>query len=231
MRRSLLPALLPALLCIAAHADDSAYKQDLIARFPFYKVATEVWAPVYPALARQLVQDYGLGGGVCVDVGGAEGSLAIQLAKLTQATVYVVDIDPAAVRLCNLLADEAELTGRVRALEGDAQNLPLRDNFADLVVSRNSLFDWPNRLAGLKEAYRILKPGGAAYLGGGLSRLLSTEDTARLVAWCEAKRARHPGDVQKMPEDLVAQLKQAGIAQARVIEGPTEFDWWLEMRK
>ena len=219
------------LLVVAAQAGDASYKQDLIARFPFYHVATGVWAPVYPALARQLVQDYGLHDGVCVDVGGAEGSLAVELARLTTATVYVVDIDPAAVRLCNLLADEAKLTGRVRGIEGDAQNLPLRDNFADLVVSRNSLFDWPDRQAGLKEAYRILKPGGVAYLGGGLSRLLSADDTARLVAWCVAKRAKHPADVQKMPEDLVAQLKQVGIAQARVIEGPTEFDWWLEMRK
>ncbi len=219
------------LLVVAAQADDASYKQDLIARFPFYQVATGVWAPVYPALARQLVQDYGLHDGVCVDVGGAEGSLAIELARLTTATVYVVDIDPVAVRLCNLLADEAKLTGRVRGIEGDAQNLPLRDNFADFVVSRNSLFEWPDKLAGIREAYRILKPGGVAYLGGGLSRLLSAQDNARLVAWCTEKRKRNPGGFEKMPEDLVAQLKHVGITQVRVIEGPTEFDWWLEMRK
>lgn len=218
-------------IAMAAGADDTAYKQDLIARFPFYNVATQVFAPVYPALARQLVQDYGLQDGVCVDVGGAEGSLALALARITKATVYVVDISPVAVRLCNLLADEAQLTGRVRALEGDAQNLPLRDNFADLVVSRNSLFEWPDKLAGIKEAYRILKPGGVAYLGGGFSRLLSAEDTARLVAWSAKKRAQKPGDHVKMPDDLVAQLHQAGIGRARVIEGPTDCDWWLEMRK
>jgi SAM-dependent methyltransferase len=230
MRRPVL-MVLPLLLCLGARADDASYKRDLIAAFPFYNVATAVWAPVYPALARQLVQDYGLQAGVCVDVGGAEGSLAMELAKLTQATVYVVDINPAAVRLCNLLVDEAKLTGRVRAIEGDAQDLPLRDGFADLVVSRNSLFDWPDKLAGIKEAYRILKPGGVAYLGGGLSRLLSAEDNARLVAWCVKKREQKPGDIVKMPADLVAQLQQLGVPQARVIEGPTEFDWWLELRK
>ncbi len=230
MRRVLLP-LLSILLVVAAGADDAAYKQDLIARFPFYNVATGIFAPVYPAFARQLVQDYALRGGVLVDVGGAEGSLAMELAKLTEATVYVADINPAAVRLCNLLVDEAKLTGRVRAVEADAQNLPLRDGFADFVVSRNSLFEWPDKLAGVKEAYRLLKPGGVALLGGGLSRLLSPEDKDRIVAWCARKRAQKTDEVVKMPDDLVAQLHQAGIAQARVIEGPTEFDWWLEMRK
>ncbi|NLC59140.1 MAG: class I SAM-dependent methyltransferase [Armatimonadetes bacterium] len=222
--------LLAALLVTAAYAEAPDYKQSLIARFPFYNLATGMFAPVYPALAQQLVQDYGLSDGVYVDVGGAEGSLAMELAKRTRATVYVVDLDPAAVRLCNLLADEAKLTGRVRAIEGDAQNLPLRDGFADLVVSRNSLFQWPDKIAGIKEAYRILKPGGVAYLGGGFSRLLSADDTARLVAWSEKKRANE-GDLVKMPADLVDQLRHAGIERARVIEDPTEFDWWLELRK
>lgn len=219
------------LIVTAVQADDASYKQDLITRFPFYNIATTVFAPVYPALARQLLQDYGVKNGVYVDVGGAEGSLAIEIAKLTKATVYVVDISPAAVRLCNILTEEAQLVGRVRAIEGDAQNLPLRNNFADLVVSRNSLFEWPDRLAGIKETYRILKPGGVAYLGGGFSRLLSADDTARLVAWCAKKRAQKPDDFVKMPDDIVAQLQQAGIAHARVITGPTEFDWWLEIRK
>jgi|GEM_PF-1237120 len=219
------------LLLTTAHADDVSYKQDLINRFPFYNVATKVFSPVYPALAKQLVQDYNLHDGVIVDMGGAEGSLALELARRTKATVYVADIDPAAVRLCNLLADEAGLTERVKAVEADAQNLPLRDNFADLVVSRNSLFEWPDKLAGFKEAYRILKPGGVAYMGGGFSRLMKADDTARLVAWSAKKRDQKPDSFVKMPDELVPQLRKVGITRVRLIKGPTEFDWWIEMRK
>ncbi len=52
--------LLAALLVTAAYAEAPDYKQSLIARFPFYNLATGMFAPVYPALAQQLVQDLSL---------------------------------------------------------------------------------------------------------------------------------------------------------------------------
>lgn len=230
MRRLCL--LLTIALVPAVWADEApTYKQDLIRRFPFYNVAHEVFTPVYPAFARQLVDDYGITKGVCVDVGGAEGSLAVELAKITELTVYVADLSPFAVRLCNLAADEEKLTGRVRAVEADAQALPFRDGFADLVVSRNSIFEWPDKLAGIKEAYRVLKPGGVALLGGGFSRLLAAPDLARLLDWCRKKRAQKSGDWTEMDPEILKQARAAGIDRIRRLEGPTEFDWWLEIRR
>ncbi len=219
------------LICSLANARESDYQKGLAAQFRFYDTARTVFAPVYPALARQLVQDYGLSKGIAVDLGGAEGSLAIELARISSLTVYSVDINPAAVRLCNFLAEQNGFTGRVLALEADATNLPLRDGLADLVVSRNSLFNWPDQMAGFREAYRILRPGGVAYMGGGFSRLLEADTLQRLVAWSEDKVRRKPESLTPMPNDLPAKLRTYGITQARVIEGPTRFDWWLEMRK
>ena len=95
------------MLSVVAYAQESDYQKSLIAQFRFYNTARTVFAPVYPALARQLVQDYGVTKGIAVDLGGAEGSLAIELAKITDLTVYSVDSNPAAVRLCNLLAEQA----------------------------------------------------------------------------------------------------------------------------
>jgi len=132
-----------------------------------YQAATGSFAPVYPALAEQIVADYGITEGVCVDLGAGCGSLAMALAERTNLTVYALDIDSAAVRLCGVLVDEAGLTGRVLPVEGDATNLLFLDEFADLVVSRGSIFFWDDQFAGVLEAYRILKPGGVAFLGGG----------------------------------------------------------------
>jgi SAM-dependent methyltransferase len=222
-----LPLLLALVTC--AHADD--YRQSLVDRYPFYQNATGRFAPLYPALARQIVEDYGITEGVCVDVGGGCGSLAIELAKVTNLTVYVLDIDPVAVALCNLLAEEAGLGGRVRGVQGDAQDMLLRDDFADLVVSRGSIFFWPDPNAGVRESYRILKPGGVAFVGGGFSRLLAPEVLDELVQWARDKKAAHPDSFTAMdgPATL-AMAAEAGIEQVRIIDDG-EFEWWVEMRK
>ena len=130
-----------------------------------------------------------------------------------------------------MLTDEAGLTGRVRGIEGDADDLPLKDGFADLVVSRNSLFEWPDKLQGIKEAYRILKPGGVAYLGGGYPRLLDPAVLRPLVDAAQRKRTQHPDSFVAMDPQILEKLHAAGISKARKIEGPTDFDWWLEIHK
>jgi SAM-dependent methyltransferase len=222
---------LPVLLALAAccHADD--YRQGLIERYPFYQNATGRFAPLYPALAKQIVEDYGVTEGVCVDVGGGCGSLAIELAKITNLTVYVLDIDPVAVALCNLLAEEAGLQERVRAVQGDAQDMLFRDGFADLVVSRGSIFFWPDPYAGVRESYRILKPGGVAFVGGGFSRLMAPEVRDPLVQWAREKKAAHPDSFRAMDgPGILAAAAEAGIEQIRVIDDG-EFEWWVEMRK
>jgi len=216
--------------CRAAPAD--TYKQSLIRRCPQYKAAAGRFAPVYPALARQIVKDYGITKGVCVDVGGGSGPLAFALARTTRLTVYMLDIDPVAVRLCSLLADEARLTGRVCAIEGDAQQMPFRDGFADLVVSRGSIFFWPNQLAGVKEAYRILKPRGVAYIGGGFSRVLDAKTHQRLAQRRRQAAGRMKrGGWKPLDKDLVERAKAAGITRIRLLREPDDVGWWLEVRK
>jgi ubiquinone/menaquinone biosynthesis C-methylase UbiE len=152
------------------------------------------------------------------------------MAKAAPLTVYVLDVDPAAVRLCNLLADEAGLTRHVRAVEGDAQNMPFKDNFADLVVSRGSIFFWPNQLAGVKECYRILKPGGVAYVGGGFSRILDPAIRTPLARAMAGNPQRQMGGWKPIDKDIVPRAHEAGIRDIRMEAEPIT-GWWLVIRK
>jgi SAM-dependent methyltransferase len=231
--RILMSAALVVALAGLSQAAKLSYRDRLIGKYPFYKTATGAFAPVYPALAKQIVGDYGITTGVCVDLGGGCGSLDLALAKITKLRFYVLDINPWAVRLCNLLAEEAGMPGRICGVQGDAQNTPFRDDLADLVVSRGSIFFWSDQLAGVKEAYRILKPGGVAYIGGGFSRILAPKIRGKLVKNRERQLREKDLRAGWRPAqgDLVGKAKQAGITRVREITEPGGLGWWLEIRK
>lgn len=221
------------LLGLAAFGDDPCRDRDaLVSDFPFFETETGRFAPMYPALARQVVDDFGITEGVAVDLGGGAGSLAIALASITDLLVYTVDIDPAAVRLADLQVDAAGLRGRVISLEGDAANLPLKDGIANLVVSRGSIFFWPDQLAGLRECWRLLAPGGVAYVGGGFSRGLDPAIRGPLVAWAKRQLldpATNNGWRPLDPE-LADRARAEGIHVERVEQEPG-IGMWIVLRK
>lgn len=234
MRRETRPARLPYLLLAVACAGAAVadLKSDLIARVPMYKAATGAFAPLYPAFARQMIEDYGITSGVCVDVGCGPASFAMAMAKASKLTVYALDIDPSAIRLASILVDEAGLTGRVLPIEGDAQKMPFRNEFADLVFSRGSIPFWPDRAAGVRECYRILKPGGVAFVGGGFSHVLDPTVRDPIARGRMQAMKEHPDKDFRPLDDLDKVAVQAGLPadQVRMIREPIA-GWWLEIRK
>jgi SAM-dependent methyltransferase len=209
------------------------YVAKLKKKVPYYRTMTGDRAPMYEPLARQMVQEYGLDDGIAVEIGGSAGAFSISLAQKTQMTVYNVDLDPWAMRLCGVLVDEAGLTGRVIPLEGDALDMPLRDNFADFIFSRAVIPFVPDKVQFMREVYRVLKPGGVAYVGhGGFGTLLDPAIRARLVnqrlrRWAEGNV---PEGWEGPAEGMVGLAHEAGVDTCRLITEP-DVGWWLEMRK
>lgn len=192
------------------------------------------FAPIWPPMARQMVEDYDLSSGVALDIGSSCSPFLMELAKRTEMTCYAADIDAWAMRLLGVLVDEAGLTGRVIPIEADWQALPFKDDFADFIFSRGTIPFIPDKVQALRETYRVLKPGGVAYIGhGGFGRLLDPEDRARLVAWrlaWDTGERQRPEGWDGPKEGLLDLAEEAGIPNCRLVTEP-DVGWWLEIRK
>jgi SAM-dependent methyltransferase len=208
------------------------YVEELKEKCRYYGGMVGRFAPMYGPLAQQMIEDYDLESGVAIDVGSSAGAFSLELAQRSDMTAYALDIDPWAMRLCGVLADEAGLTSRVIPIEGDALDMPLRDDFADLVFSRGCIPFVDDQVKFLEECYRVLKPGGVGYVGhGGFGRLLDPEARAALVEWRLDAWKDGPPEGWNGPGDRLPELAElAGIKDYKLIKEP-DVGWWLEFRK
>jgi sarcosine/dimethylglycine N-methyltransferase len=92
----------------------------------------------------------------CAGIGGP----ARYIAHRTGADVTGIELTPARVAGANDLTRRVGLQGKVRVIEGDVMQVPLPDGSADAVISQEALLHVPDNLKALREAHRILKPGG-----------------------------------------------------------------------
>jgi sarcosine/dimethylglycine N-methyltransferase len=76
------------------------------------------------------------------------------------ADVTGIELTPARVKGAEELTRRVGLEHRVRVIEGNVMQIPLAADSVDVVVSQEALLHVPDKPRTLKEAYRILKPGG-----------------------------------------------------------------------
>ena len=167
------------------------------------KGSHRVLAPVYAPLAEQIVADFNLDNktGIGIDVGSGPGTLIIELCKRTQLHWINADINP---HFFPYFCREAKKHGfghRVSTIFADAHMLPFRDNYAEFVVSRGCFHLWKDKVQAFSEIYRLLKPGGVAYIGRGFSRNLPVE-TAKKI------RAKQHGKISYDVERTANELRE-----------------------
>ncbi|MFZ0039994.1 MAG: class I SAM-dependent methyltransferase [Solirubrobacteraceae bacterium] len=125
-----------------------------------------------------------------LDVGCGAGHLT---RALTQAGARVVGLDVSADQLAPALAANAEAGAetRVKYVVGTAQALPLADAAFDLVVFMRSLHHIPvaEQTAALREARRVLAPGGLVYAAEPLPKGDFFELTSLVEDELEVRRA------------------------------------------
>jgi len=195
----------------------------------FARIAREVFAPVYPVIAEQVLAWSGIRDGLCLDLGSGPGLLSVALAEKSDLTVIALDADPAMARIAQETA--AGRTDRVAPVIGDVHRMPVRDDTASLIVSRGSLFFWEDRVQAFREIERVLRPGGVAFVGGsfGTAALRDTifaQMRRRNPNW-DRDVARRSG--QATPDQLRRELAASAVACSRIRE--EEAGFWVEIRK
>jgi len=186
-------------------------------------------------LARQILDDYNVTKGNCIDVGSGIGWLGLELAVLTDMTVHLVDVIPERLRRASENATEMKIKARVHIERADAERMPFQDNCADLIVCRGSVFFWKKPAEGFKEVYRILKPGRVAFMGGAIGRYMPKREREDLIASIK-EEVRKLGPererewwAKRSPQWFKKWLIAAGIKQFKLIPDPPGM--WVEIIK
>jgi len=195
-------------------------------------------APVYAPLAEELVSRLGLAEkeGIGIDLGAGPGSLTLELSRRSPRMYWInADINPHFFPFFFEAAESAGVGHRVGAVFADAQALPFRDDYADILVSRGSFQFWKDRRLGFQEIYRVLKPGGTAVVGRGFSENLPPRVARKIRAGQKKGFPRY--DVTETRAELESIMKSMGLASYGIrtprppgSEG-INYGIWLEFRK
>ena len=101
-----------------------------------------------------------------LDIGFGGGVGILEMTKLAQdGLVAGIDISDAMLKRGRKKFSKLISQGKVELSEGSASQIPYKDGFFDKVSAVNSIYFWPDPIAGLKEVHRVLKNGGVFILG------------------------------------------------------------------
>lgn len=204
------------------------------------------WAPVLERSARRLL-DYvddvvarAAGRARILEVGSGTGTLALEVLRCwPEAELTATDAARGMLDLARRrVSQEGDRIGaRVRFVDGPADTLALPDQSVDLVISTFVLQLVPDRLAALREAHRILAPGGVVAYLTWLDRdarlpFRPADEFDEAVYDLEIDEPEVDGE--PYAGDVVSgrsasnELRRAGFERASAREDTLEYEWTME---
>lgn len=125
-----------------------------------------LWAEIYPYLVDQVISVLPEQARMLLELGPFSGGIAFELAKVNQDySIVIADRRQETLDYLGREAGKLSLLGRIRLVRTDFSKLQFREAEFDGVISRGAFFFLNESV--LKEIYRVLRPGGAAFIGGG----------------------------------------------------------------
>jgi SAM-dependent methyltransferase len=191
-----------------------------------------LWLPVYAGIARQVADHCSVHPAQILEIGSFSGGTGIELLRLFPKAVLTVVLEEQALAE-TFFEDWAEaLRGidpqRIRTAGASLVPLDLPDNTYDIVFCRGVFFFLDTAGSVLREACRVLAPGGFAFLGGGFGA--HTPDALR-AALADESRVKNNALGRKMysHDEFRAAITNAGLDRHTTLI--TEGGLWALIQK
>jgi ubiquinone/menaquinone biosynthesis C-methylase UbiE len=193
-------------------------------KHPFFAKMLQEYLDVMHIDVTQIVLDMGCGTGVA--------ARAIARRPRFAGRIIGVDLSPALTEAARRLAREEGLAERVEFRAGDTRSLDLPDGRFDGVVAHTLVSHVDNPLAVIKEAARVVKPGGMVGIFDGdyASLTFSHEDPAKGQAYDEAlikAVVTSPRVMRQMPRLLREAGLELVVSLPYVLAEIGRADFWV----
>ena len=169
-------------------------------------------------------------GQVLIDLAGGTGDIALRFLKRGGSHVHVVDINPDMISASKKRRDIKAYSNQLDWTLASAEDIPLQTGTAERVTISFGLRNVTNRDIALREAFRVLKPGGrfcclefSTVQNDTFSKLYdlwsfnALPQLGRMVARDEAAYRYLAESIRTFPaqHDLARMMSEAGFAQVR----------------
>jgi ubiquinone/menaquinone biosynthesis C-methylase UbiE len=164
------------------------------ANLPLYALALGQLAP---DPAAQLL-DIGFGGGP---------AFRIMAERVANGIVYGVDASATMLKAAERAHADLIAERRLAVLPGDFAQLPFQAARIDAAVTVNTIYFWTDPVVPLREAARVLKPGGRLAVA------------FRLPDGPQRAKFERLGFIYRAPEEVAAQMVAAGFDRPAIATG------------
>ena len=169
-------------------------------------------------------------GQVLIDLAGGTGDIALRFLKRGGSYVHVVDINPDMISAGKKRRDIKAYSNQLDWTVASAEDIPLQTGTAERVTISFGLRNVTNRDMALREAFRVLKPGGrfcclefSTVQNATFSTLYdlwsfnALPQLGRMVARDEAAYRYLAESIRTFPaqHELARMMSEAGFAQVR----------------
>jgi ubiquinone/menaquinone biosynthesis C-methylase UbiE len=196
----------------------------------FIDVAENVFKDIYPQIAKNITALYKKQSGTVVEIGCGSAILSRSLYNFGNYRIFAIDLEVDMICSAKKII-EKENKSTIFPIVANVEAIPFKSNFADLIISRGSMFFWQDKVKAFKEIHRILQKGGMTYIGGGFGNKCLKEKIYKAMSeknpnWQNQVKERLK---QTNPQTIKDILKQSNIENYRIINDESGF--WIIITK